>query len=87
MTRTIKKFKHWEQTLIYSTLEKAMQVKLGIHDMCFTNKTNPKDLPPSIVPTEVLYDICSCYEALFEKLLKNDLLSAGYPKSNPTIKH
>jgi hypothetical protein len=87
MTRTIKKFNQWDQTVIFNSLEKITQIRYAIEESCNKNNVNPKDMPLSVLPTDILYDICSCYEAMHYKLLKYDLLNAGHPKPNLTTKH
>lgn len=76
-----RKFRFWDNRLLFQTLEKAIQVKENIEARC-TEDVNPQDLPMSIIPTAVLYDIAICYEAMYDKLLEEELIVAGYPKSS-----
>jgi hypothetical protein len=39
------------------------------------------ELHPSIVPTDMLYDICTTYLAMYDTLVEHSLLKAGYPTS------
>ena len=45
-----------------------------------------KNLPMSLVPTDVLYDLMMCYHAMYNKLLEESLVQNGYPKTS-TTKH
>lgn len=80
-SKSKRKFRHWDNRLLFQTLEKALQLKNKIDEHCGI-EFNPEDLPMSIIPTEIVYDIAICYEAMYEKLLEEELLVAGYPKSS-----
>ena len=87
MTESTKKFRQWDQKVIFNNLQKALQVVTAIEEQCNENKTNPANLPMSVLPTDNLYDLCACYLAMYNKLLKYDLIDSGYPVSDLTIKH
>jgi hypothetical protein len=46
---------------------------------------NPNELPMSMLPTHILYELTACFEAMYDKLLDEDLIVSGYPKSKPRI--
>ena len=79
-----RKFKHWDNKTLFNTLQKAIQVKYKIEQICYEKQINPLDLPMSMLPTATLYDITACYEAMYNKLLEEELIISGYPKSPPT---
>lgn len=36
------------------------------------------DLPPSMIPTDMLYDVAVCFEGMYDTLLKAQLIKAGH---------
>jgi hypothetical protein len=81
-----RKFRLWDSNSLFQGYERAIQICAKIEESCAQN-TNPEDLPMSLVPTDVLYDLMVCYHAMYNKLLDESLISNGYPKTNPTKKH
>ena len=79
-----RKFKHWDNKLLFSTLQKVLQVKNKIETQCYEKEINPYDLPVSMIPSHILYDMVACYEAMYDKLLEEELVLCGYTKSPPT---
>lgn len=80
-SKSRRKFRFWDNHFLFQTLQQALQVKDKVEEKCEEQQINPQDLPMSLVPTQVLYNIACCYEAMYEKLMKEELLVAGYPKS------
>ncbi len=78
-----RKFRFWDNKALFEVFQQVTQIKTVIESKC-SDKIGPESLPMSVVPTEVLYDIAACYEAMYEKLLEEELLVAGYPKSTNT---
>ena len=74
-----RKFRIWDNKLIFSTLQKVIQINAKIEERCEKDVTLDM-LPHSQFPTDILYDITSCFEAMYYKLLEEDLIVAGYPK-------
>jgi len=84
MTKQIKKTETYP---ILDTLEALLQMQAGILEL-FKNTEAAQtleDLPDSLVPTRLLYDITSSYEALFVKLQEDQLIKALSPKTNKLI--
>jgi hypothetical protein len=79
-----RKFKHWDNKLLFHTLQKVLQIKNKIEAQCYEKQINPYDLPMSMLPSAVLYDMAACYEAMYDKLLEEELIICGYPKTPPT---
>jgi hypothetical protein len=80
-SKSKRKFRLWDNKTLFQTLQSSLQLKDLIEEKCGTELT-PEELPMSVVPTEMLYDIVICFEAMYEKLLNEELLVAGYPKSS-----
>lgn len=79
-----RKFRVWDNNLLYTTMHKVAQVVDAVNQKC-TDQLTPEQLPQSIVPTDVLYDICACYLAMYNKLETEELLQSGHPKGKPTM--
>ena len=84
---TTKKFRSYDQKTIFTVLQKVVQIKYEIEQQAQEKQLHPAEMPQSLLPTDVLYDISSCFEAMYEKLLAKELLDAGYPKQEQTIQH
>lgn len=80
-----RKFRIVDNTHINLVYEKALQVKSALEEMSVTKQANIINLPMSAIPSDVLYDLTSCYIALFDKSLLEETLIAGYPKPNKTL--
>ncbi len=75
-----RKYRVWDNKLLFQTYEQCIQIKTKIEDKC-DESTGPEHLPPSLIPTDSLYELVACYESMYEKLLEEELLVCGYPKS------
>ena len=75
-----RKFRMWDNKTLFQTYDIVSQIRFKIEERC-SEEVGPEGLPMSIVPTDMLYDIAACYEAMYMKLLDEELLVAGYPKS------
>jgi hypothetical protein len=80
-----RKFRLWDSNSIFQGYERVIQIAARIEDACSQN-VQPENLPMSLVPTDVLYDIAVCYHAMYNKLLDESLIQNGYPKTT-TKKH
>jgi hypothetical protein len=84
-SRNKRKFRIWDSNSIFQGYERAIQIAARIEETCSQNNS-PQDLPMSLVPTDVLYDLMICYHAMYNKLLDESLIQNGYPKTT-TTKH
>ena len=77
-----RKFRVWDNKLLFQTYQQAIQVRSKIEDHC-VDGVALESLPISAIPTHHLYNLVSCFEAVYDKLLEEELLTAGYsPKSS-----
>ena len=76
-SRKQRKFHPWDNKLLYETLKKAIQITHTVESKC-DEYTSPDMLPLSLMPTDVLYDICSCFEDMYLKLEQHELLVMGH---------
>jgi hypothetical protein len=67
---------------IHDSLELAVQFQNKIEEACVQYNVMPYDLPNSVLPTNVLYDIVIGYSEMYKKLLEEELI---YSSSNYKI--
>lgn len=80
-----RKFRFWDNKVIFHNLQRVIQIKQKIEQQCIENEVNPNSLPMSMIPTDVLYDMAACYEAMYDKLLEEELITSGYTKTQPIL--
>jgi len=71
------KFRIWDSEALASSLKIAIQMRAKINEIAIENKVPINSVPQSLVPTSILYDLIVCYEAMYNKLLDNDLVKTG----------
>lgn len=82
----MKKIKVWHSNTLANILTISTQIQAGVDALAInTEAQSLNDLPPSLVPTHALYELCLCYEMLYNKALEHDLLSTGNIKSTSTL--
>lgn len=82
-----KPIKNQDQYPIKDTLEKVLQLRQGILEV-FKNTDTARtleDLPHSMVPTRLLFDIAICYEVMYEKLIEDGLMKTGNHKADRNL--
>jgi hypothetical protein len=84
VTKSQRKFRFWDNRLLFQNLERVLQFKDQIENVAITNNLSIEELPQSIVPTPTFYEMLLCYEAMYDKLLEEELITHGYPKSTTT---
>lgn len=75
-------FSKQDNILIQDTIKWALQIKEKIETTTHKVKQPPEALPDSLVPTDILYDIVACFEAMHTMLLDLELIKTGNLKSN-----
>jgi hypothetical protein len=80
--RNPRKFRVWDSKTIIDSLQICLQLQAKIDEVIGAN-TLPDELPDSVLPTDVLYDIAASYAAMYEKLMIEGLIqSSNNPKLN-----
>jgi hypothetical protein len=75
------KIRIWEDSHINSAIKHAIQIKENIEHLA----QQQQSLPQSLVPTDLLYNLVTCFYILYEVTLERDLLETG---TNPaTLKN
>ncbi len=84
-----KRFRIWDSSLIADNYSTLVQMQYQIETLIAGNKEDigPEDLPPSMVPTEVLYSVALCYEMMYDMLVKAELVDTGNAKPNNATIH
>jgi len=77
----MRKFRIWDSEELSKTLKTAIQIRAKIQEIAIESKTPIPNIPQSLVPTSMLYDLTVCYEAMYNKLLDLDLIETGNFKS------
>lgn len=71
------KFNIWDSITLQDTVKHAIQIRGKIAQICTQHNVVPSQLPPSMVPTDYLFDIVIAFEALYNKLLEHNLAKTG----------
>ena len=79
-----RKFRIQDNVTLLNVYQKVVQISAKIEAKCVEEDKPPYLLDRSIVPTDILYDITASFEAMYEALLDEELIQAGYPKSTNT---
>jgi len=74
-----RKFRVWDNNYIFHSYEKALQIKHKIDHIATTTRVS--DMPLCAVPPDVLYELVTCYQVMYDRLLEENLIVAGYPKT------
>ena len=75
------KLRVWDSKLLADVYVKVAQLRASIeHIGAQINESDLSNLPGSMIPTELLYQITIAYEFLYDKLLDLDLLDSGNTK-------
>lgn len=69
-----KKFRIWDSKLLLEAYQEALQIKSLIETTSESARNQNTTIPEeSVVPTEMLYNIMTAYEGLYDAMLKFDL--------------
>jgi hypothetical protein len=80
-----RKFRIWDSKAIFQSLERVIQLQTKIEEKLEGNEI--EDLPMSMIPTHIIYELAVCYEAMYDKLVDEQLIAEGYPKLDQTKIH
>lgn len=80
-----KKFRIWDDKVIAEYYETALAIRDNVLKQCAQHQVNPEDLPQSVIPTEILYDLATVFEVVVDKLYAHELITGGYIKDTKSI--
>ncbi len=72
-----KPLKLWENVAINDAIKHALQIRENIEHIAITNNVPIGEIPASLIPTNILYNIVSCYEILYTLGLDLELIKTG----------
>ena len=75
----------WEDALVEAAVKHCLQIVENIEHLANTSQTQPYDMPPSLVPTDLLYNLAMCFQSLYADALKKDLTETGNIKTTKNI--
>jgi hypothetical protein len=83
-----KKIRLWDNQLLSDTYVKATQIHFHIEQLiAHLPGKLLGELPHSMVPTDVLYELVMCNEFMYELLIDKELLEAGGKKHDMSRIH
>jgi hypothetical protein len=78
------KLRVYESKALADVYAIACQIQHQI-DVALASSENPGELPASLIPTENIYDIVVCYNAMYNLLVEYSLIKEGHIKPSATI--
>lgn len=79
------KFRIWDSIQLHETINYSIQFRAKLEQLCIENNKDLHQLPDSLVPSAILYMLVASNEAMYNKLLEQDLLKTLNPKHNLNI--
>jgi hypothetical protein len=79
------KFRVWDSIHLHETVKHSIQFRAKLEQLCIENQQDLTELPDSLIPSELLYMLVTSIEAMYNKLLDQDLLKTLNPKQNPNL--
>jgi hypothetical protein len=82
-----RKLRVWDSKALTQILQVVTQFQEKIYGVISNMEkgTDVSALPPSLVPTDMLFDIAECYIAMYEILETEHLIKSGNAKPTTTI--
>ncbi len=80
-----RKFKIWDSDHLNKVAQKAAQIVYNIEQLSEEEGTYIHELPSTQLPTHLVYEVCEAYVAMYQKLLKEQLLITGNPDTHPHL--
>jgi hypothetical protein len=76
-----RKLRVWDSSALTKIYNDTFQFKTTIEEMYINSEVEKIDeLPNSLVPTDLLFDICTGFLFMYEKMLEENLIKSGFPK-------
>ena len=80
-----RKLRIWNSLVLYEHMALVDQFVAQIQEMSNEEGLPISQLPSSVTPTLMLFNICQCYKAMYNKLVEEDLIKENSPKAVITI--
>jgi len=79
------KFRVWDSIQLHETLKHSIQFRAKLEQLCIENQQDLTQLPDSLIPSVILYMLVASNEAMYNKLLEQDLIQTLNPKQNTNL--
>lgn len=80
------KIRAYDSKVLADTFALAAQIESNIDGMLAEGKNaKAEDLPTSILPTQLLYNIVICYGIMYNLMTESHLIKDGHTKPSTTI--
>lgn len=80
-----KQFRIWESVQLHETVKSCIELRFKLEQICIEQQKQLAELPDSLMPSELLYMIVASNEAMYNKLLEQNLLKTLNPTTNLNI--
>jgi hypothetical protein len=80
-----KQFRIWDSIQLYEAVKNCMQLRTKLEQICIEQQKELVELPDSLIPSQLLYIIVASNEAMYNKLLEQDLIKTLNPTTNLNI--
>lgn len=78
-------FRGRDSALLHEMMAKSVEIRFNIEALTHKEQLPIEEIKPSIIDTELLYKLVSCYVAQYDSLLQENLIKTGNPNSGLTI--
>ena len=78
-------FRIWESVQLQETVRNCIELRFKLEQICIEQEKQLTELPDSLIPSELLYMIVASNEAMYNKLLQQDLLKTLNTTTNINI--
>lgn len=75
----------WLDKVFWNAANQAHETKCAIEAVCIESQTAPEDLPESLIPSHVLYELVAAYSLAYDMLVEYELVNRGHHKQSNTI--
>ncbi len=79
-----RKFKLWDTAALTNAMYEAAEIRHKLERSCETKGVDISELDPTLINSEILYDVTLAYLASYEALMQEDLIHRS-SKLKPTI--
>ena len=78
-------FRVWESSQLYEIMVKSSQIQHNIETLSSAKQLEISDLGTTDIPISTLYNLCLGYTAIYEKLVKKELIATANLNQHPLI--
>ncbi len=81
-----RKFKLWDTAVLNKAMYDAAEIKHKLEQICIKEEASLGNIKPTLISSDMLYNIVNSYLEAYEALSKEKLLHIGSPhKTKPTL--